>query len=72
MLVGPAKVVRVGLVKSTWNFHKLTELTAKFIKKFGEPVGEYVVPSKRDICPLEYGFVHEPHLVPYKFDISTH
>jgi hypothetical protein len=50
----------------------LTELTAKFIKKFGEPVGEYVVPSKRDICPLEYGFVHEPHLVPYKFDISTH
>src|SRR5258706_15766294 len=48
ILVGPVKVVFAELAKSTWTFHRLSELAPKFMKKFGEPAGGAVVPSRSE------------------------
>ena len=48
MLVGPVKVVLAELAKSTWNFHRFSEFAPKFMKKFGEPAGGAVMPSRSD------------------------
>ena len=48
IFVGPVKVVLAELAKSTWNFHKLSELAPKFMKKLGEPAGGSVLPSRSE------------------------
>jgi hypothetical protein len=46
MLSGPVSVVLAGVVKSTWNFHSWRELLPKLRRKFGEPAGGRVAPSR--------------------------
>ena len=48
MDVGPVKVELFRFAKSAWNFQRFNapELGSTFIKKFGEPVGGAVPPSR--------------------------
>src|SRR5258708_5098092 len=48
MLIGPVSVVLAMFVQSTWNFHSLSELEPKLIRKFGEPAGGASVPSRSE------------------------
>ena len=48
MLVGPVNVELAGVAKSTWNFHRLSELLPKLRKKLGEPKGGAIDPSRSD------------------------
>src|SRR5665647_3676139 len=48
MLIGPLSVVLAVLFQSTWNFHKFSEFEPKFMKKFGDPAGGTVLPSRSD------------------------
>jgi hypothetical protein len=46
--VGPIKVEFAGVVKLTWNFHRFRRFVPKLSKKFGEPAGGTVAPSRSD------------------------
>src|SRR5712692_10174163 len=48
MLRGPTSVVLAALAKSTWNFHSLSEFEPKLKRKFGEPAGGAVAPSRSE------------------------
>src|SRR5260370_9330250 len=48
IFVGPVKVEFPGIAKSTWNFQRLSEFVPKFRKKFGEPGGGAIDPSRSD------------------------
>ena len=48
MFVGPVRVEFAGVLKSTWNFHRFNEFVSKFRKKFGDPAGGSVDPSRSD------------------------
>ena len=47
-VAGPVKVELDGVVKSTWNLKKFRLLVPKFTRKFGEPEGGAIAPSKSD------------------------
>jgi hypothetical protein len=47
-VVGPVKVELAGVMKSTWNFHKLSEFVPKFMKNAGSPLVGRMVPSMSD------------------------
>jgi len=44
--VGPVNLLFAGVVKSAWNFHRLSELLPKFMKKAGDPAGGATLPSR--------------------------
>src|SRR3954469_11769281 len=47
--VGPVNVLRVGVAKSTWNLNRLSELVVAMpMKKFGDPAGGAVAPSRSE------------------------
>src|SRR5438445_12764664 len=48
MLMGPVRLALAGLAKSTWNFHSLSEFEPKLRRKFGEPAGGAVGPSRSE------------------------
>jgi hypothetical protein len=48
MLVGPVSVALAGVVKSAWNFQRFSELVPKFMRKFGDPAGGAMVPSRSE------------------------
>src|SRR5260370_2784905 len=46
MVVGPVKVELAGVVKSTWNFHRLSTFEPKFREKYCSPAAGAIVPSR--------------------------
>ena len=48
IVVGPVSVMFAGVVQSTWNFHSCRLFDPKSSRKFGEPAGGGVDPSRSE------------------------
>src|SRR5436190_7231414 len=48
IVVGPLSAVLAGVVQSTWNFHSCRLFVPKLSRKFGDPLGGGVDPSRSD------------------------
>src|SRR5205085_4205746 len=61
--VGPVKVEFLGFAKSTWNFQRFNVLEAGsiFMRKFGEPIGGAVAPSRSEGRRLANAFDRWKH-----------